>query len=479
MSYNATENSASRRIATLLDEGSFVEIGGAVTARSTTFNLQEKAAPSDGVITGYGVIDGNLVYVYSQDADVLGGALGEMHAKKIARIYDMAMKMGAPVIGLIDCAGLRLQEATDALEAFGSLYHKQALASGVIPQVTAIFGMCGGGLAVVPALSDFAFMEATKAKMFINSPNAIEGNRIEKCDTSAAKFQSEETGCVDYAGTEDEILAQIRELVSMLPLNNEGDVYTEECEDDLNRACASMDVMKGDARYLLSEISDGHAFFETKADYAKNMVTGFIKLNGMTVGAVANCTEIHDEEGKTAETFEAALTVKGCEKASEFIRFCDAFEIPVLSITNVTGFKACMCAEKGLAKALAHMTSAFASATCPKVNLIAGDAFGSAYVTMNSKSIGADLVYAWPETKIGMMDAELAAKIMYADASADVLAEKAKEYEKLQSNVVTAARRGYVDLIIEPADTRKYLVAAFEMLYTKCVCTPDKKHGTK
>ena len=265
----------------------------------------------------------------------------------------------------------------------------------------------------------------------------------------------------------------------MLPLNNEGDVYTEECEDDLNRACASMDVMKGDARYLLSEISDGHAFFETKADYAKNMVTGFIKLNGMTVGAVANCTEIHDEEGKTAETFEAALTVKGCEKASEFIRFCDAFEIPVLSITNVTGFKACMCAEKGLAKALAHMTSAFASATCPKVNLIVGDAFGSAYVTMNSKSIGADLVYAWPETKIGMMDAELAAKIMYADASADVLAEKAKEYEKLQSNVVTAARRGYVDLIIEPADTRKYLVAAFEMLYTKCVCTPDKKHGTK
>jgi len=255
-------------------------------------------------------------------------------------------------IWYIDCAGMRLQESVDALDGFGRIYAKEIEASGVIPQISAVFGNCGGGLAVVPALSDFAFMEATKAKMFINSPNAIEGNRIEKCDTSAAKFQSEETGCVDYAGTEDEILTQIRELVSMLPLNNEGDVYTEECEDDLNRACASMDVMKGDARYLLSEISDGHAFFETKADYAKNMVTGFIKLNGMTVGAVANCTEIHDEEGKTAETFEAALTVKGCEKASEFIRFCDAFEIPVLSITNVTGFKACMCAEKGLAKAL-------------------------------------------------------------------------------------------------------------------------------
>ena len=476
---SSNDSLAMQRITKLVDENSFMEIGSLVTARNTDFNLADTDTPSDGVITGYGLIDGNLVYVYSQDASVLNGTIGEMHAKKIANVYDMAMKMGAPVIGFIDCAGMRLQESVDALDGFGRIYAKEIEASGVIPQISAVFGNCGGGLAVVPALSDFAFMEETKAKMFINSPNAIEGNRIEKCDTSAAKFQSEETGCVDYAGTEDEILAQIRELVSILPLNNEGDVYTEECEDDLNRACASMDVMKGDARYLLSEISDGHAFFETKADYAKNMVTGFIKLNGMTVGAVANCTEIHDEEGKTAETFEAALTVKGCEKASEFIRFCDAFEIPVLSITNVTGFKACMCAEKGLAKALAHMTSAFASATCPKVNLIAGDAFGSAYVTMNSKSIGADLVYAWPETKIGMMDAELAAKIMYADASADVLAEKAKEYEKLQSNVVTAARRGYVDLIIEPADTRKYLVAAFEMLYTKCVCTPDKKHGTK
>ena len=476
---NATQSLAGTRITSLLDANSFVEIGQSVTARNTDFNMTEKKAPSDGVITGYGVIDGNLVYVYSQDVSVLNGTVGEMHAKKITRLYDMAMKTGAPVIGLIDCAGLRLQEATDALEAFGEIYMKQTLASGLIPQITGIFGTCGGGMALVPALTDFTFVEEKKGKLFVNTPNALEGNHVSKCDTSSARFQSEETGCVDYAGTEDEILTQIRELVSMLPLNNEGDVYTEECEDDLNRACASMDVMKGDARYLLSEISDGHAFFETKADYAKNMVTGFIKLNGMTVGAVANCTEIHDEEGKTAETFEAALTVKGCEKASEFIRFCDAFEIPVLSITNVTGFKACMCAEKGLAKALAHMTSAFASATCPKVNLIAGDAFGSAYVTMNSKSIGADLVYAWPETKIGMMDAELAAKIMYADASADVLAEKAKEYEKLQSNVVTAARRGYVDLIIEPADTRKYLVAAFEMLYTKCVCTPDKKHGTK
>jgi len=475
----ATDNAACNRINGLLDAGSFVEIGGAITARTTDFNMQKKDTPADGVITGYGVIDGNLVYVYSQDASVLNGTIGEMHAKKIASIYDMAMKMGAPVIGLIDCAGMRLQESVDALDGFGQIYAKEVEASGVVPQISAVFGNCGGGLAVVPALSDFAFMEEKKAKMFINSPNAIEGNRVEKCDTSSAAYQSEETGCIDAVGSEDDILAQIRELVSMLPMNNESDIYTDECVDDLNRACASMDAMRGDARYLLSEISDSNVFFETKANYAKDMVTGFIKLNGMTVGAVANCTVIHDEEGKEVEKFDAVLSAKGCNKAAEFISFCDAFEIPVLSITNVKGFKATMCGERKLAKALARMTSAFASATCPKVNLIVGEAFGSAYVTMNSKSIGADLVYAWADAKVGMMDADMAAKIMYADASADVLAEKAAEYSKLQSDVVAAARRGYVDLIIEPADTRKYLVAAFEMLYTKCVGTPDKKHGTK
>lgn len=476
---SSNDSLAMQRITRLVDENSFIEIGSLVTARSTDFNLANTDTPSDGVITGHGLIDGNLVFIYSQDASVLNGTIGEMHAKKIASVYDMAMKMGAPVIGFIDCAGVRLQESVDALDGFGQIYAKEVAASGVIPQISAIFGSCGGGLSVVPALCDFAFIEEGNGKMFVNSPNAIEGNRIDKCDTSAAKFQSEENGCIDAIGTEEDILAQIRELVMMLPLNNEGDVYTADCEDDLNRACESMTTMKGDPRYLLSQISDGQAFFETKAGYAKNMVTGFIKLNGMTVGAVANCTEVYDAEGNKAETFDAALTAKGCNKAAEFVQFCDAFEIPVLTLTNVKGYKASMCSEKNLAKALARMTAAFASATCPKVNLITGEAYGSAYVAMNSKSIGADFVYAWSDAKVGMMDAELAAKIMYADASADVLAEKTKEYDELQSSVLTAARRGYVDLIIEPADTRKYLVDAFELLYTKCAGVPDKKHGTK
>lgn len=477
MSYNATGNSASRRIAALLDEGSFVEIGGAVTARSTDFNLQANSTPSDGVITGYGVIDGNLVYVYSQDADVLKGAVGEMHAKKIANIYDMAMKMGAPVIGLVDCAGLRLQEATDALEAFGGLYFKQTMASGVIPQITAIFGMCGGGLAVVPGLTDFTFMENAKSKLFVNSPNALEGNEVSRCDTSSAEYQSKTAGLVDGIGTEEEILGQIRSLICLIPANNEDDMSYDECMDDLNRVCAELENAAEDTGIALATISDSNLFFETKKDYAKEMVTGFIRLNGMTVGAIANRSKIYDAEGN-AESFEKVLTVDGCKKAADFVNFCDAFSIPVLTLTNVTGYEATKESEKNMAKSVAKLTYAFANATVPKVNVIIGQAYGSAYVTMNSKSLGADMVYAWPQAEIGMMDSALAAKIMYADADAETLKEKAAAYKELQSSPLSAARRGYVDAIIEPADTRKYLIGAFEMLFTKRENRLDKKHGT-
>lgn len=474
---NKTENAAGRRIAAMLDAGSFVEIGGAVTARNTDFNMQEKETPADGVITGYGVIDGNLVYVYSQDVSVLNGAIGEMHAKKIARIYDMAMKMGAPVIGLIDCAGLRLQEATDALEAFGGLYLKQSMASGVIPQITAIFGMCGGGLSLIPALADFTFMEE-KGRLFVNSPNAIARNRIEKCDTASTAFQSKEVGLVDGVETEDEILEDIRTLICMLPCNNEEDASYDECNDDLNRVCEGIEDAFEDAAIALSQISDDQIFFETKKDFAQDMVTGFIRLNGMTVGAVANRFVVYNEEGEIAAQFDGSLSADGANKAAEFVEFCDAFNIPVLSLTNVSGFAASEYDEKHLAKAAAKLTYAFANATVPKVNVVTGKAFGSAYVAMNSKSTGADMVYAWETSEIGMMDAALAAKIMYADADADVIKVKATEYKELQSSPYAAARRGYVDTIIAPADTRKYVIGAFEMLFTKREDRPMKKHGT-
>ena len=475
---NATQSLAGTRITSLLDANSFVEIGKSVTARSTDFNLTETKAPSDGVITGYGVIDGNLVYVYSQDASVLNGTVGEMHARKITALYDLAMKTGAPVIGLVDCAGMRLQEATDALEAFGSIYLKQTLASGMIPQITAVFGTCGGGMAIIPALTDFTFIESKKGKMFVNSPNALDGNYTEKCDTSAAAFQSEETGLVDGTGSEEEILGQIRQLIGLLPSNFEDNDSFVECTDDLNRTCDDITACAGDTSIALSRIADNGIFFETKKDYGKDIVTGFLRLNGATVGAVANRTEVYDAEGNKAEEFDGTISARGARKAAGFVKFCDAFGIPVLTLTNVKGLKATACSEKNLAREMAALTYAFADATVPKVNVITGKAFGSAYVTMNSKAIGADMVYAWPEAEIGMMAADMAAKIMYTDADADTLKAKTEEYKALQSSPLSAAGRGYVDTIIEPADTRKYVIGAFEMLFTKREERPSKKHGT-
>lgn len=475
---NATQSLASNRINSLLDANSFVEIGGSVTARSTDFNLAATDTPSDGVITGYGVIDGSLVYVYSQDVSVLNGTVGEMHAKKIANLYDLAMKTGAPVIGLLDCAGIRLQEATDALNAFGEIYMKQTMASGVIPQITGIFGTCGGGLAMIPALTDFTFMSDEKAQLFVNSPNALEGNRKEKCDTSSAAFQSEETGLVDGVGSEADIIAQMRALVAILPANNEDDMSYEECTDDLNRVCPELANCAGDTAIAFSQIADNNAFFEIKGSYGKDVVTGFMKLNGTTVGCVANRNEIYDENGEKTETFDGTISARGAKKAAELVKFCDAFGVPVLTLTNVTGFKACTCSEKHMAKAIGSLTYAFANATVPKVNVIVGKAYGSAYVAMNSKSIGADMVFAWPTAEIGMMDAGMAAKIMYPEAGAEELKEKTAEYAALQSGVVSAARRGYVDTIIEAADTRKYVIGAFEMLFTKREDRPSKKHGT-
>ena len=467
------QTSACKRIEALLDDNSFVEIGGLVTARNTDFNMTAMDTPADGVVTGYGTIYGSLVYVYSQDSTVMNGSMGEMHAKKIVNIYDMALKMGAPVVGFVDCAGLRLQEATDALNAFGMIYAKQVEASGVIPQITAIMGTCGGGMAVMSSLSDFTFMESKSAKLFVNSPNTLEDNKTE--NTASADFQANETALVDFVGDEATIISEIRNLVSILPMNNEDEALCE-CADDLNRLCEGIENGAADPAFVLSIISDSNLFVEVKKNYAKEMVTGFIKLNGATVGVVANRAELF-EHGKSVAKFDNVLTAEGCEKAAEMINFCDAFEIPVLSLTNVRGFLTTKDNEKKMAKAAAKLTFAFANADVPKVNLVTGVAYGSAYVTMNSKAIGADVTYAWPDTSIGMMDATLAAKIIY-EKQPELISEKAAEYEKLQDSAVSAARRGYVDSIIEPADTRKYLISAFEMLYSKKTDFITKKHGT-
>ena len=472
---NNSKLSARQRIASLLDESSFVEVGGLVTARSTDFNLADKDTPADGVVTGYGVIEGNLVFVYSQDATVMNGSIGEMHAAKIAKIYDMAVKMGAPVVGLLDCAGLRLQEAVDALAGFGTIYGKQAMASGVVPQITAVFGNCGGGAAIISGLSDFTYMTKEDAKLFVNAPNVLDGNHVSKLDTASASYQSENSGNVDGVfDTDLEVLTQIRQLVTILPANNETDLSYSDCTDDLNRGVL-VEGLVDDAKSILVNISDNNLFVETKKDYAKDMVTGFVRMNGATVGCVAN----QGTEGGEV------LSVKGAYKAAEFVSFCDAFEIPVLTITNIKGYKATIEEEAGMAKAVATLTAAFSGASVPKVNLITGEAYGSAYVAMNSKSIGADIEYAWPKAKISVMDPEAAVKIMYADEiekasdKTALIAEKKKEYVASQAGVNAAAKRGIVDDIIVPDGTRKRLLAAFEMLYTKCVEKPSKKHGAK
>lgn len=474
---NITTSSAGKRILSLLDENSFVEIGAGVKARATDFNLGQTDTPSDGVITGYGVIDGNPVYVYSQDASVLGGSVGEMHAKKIANLYDLALKTGAPVVGLLDSAGIRLQESTDALDAFGTIYNKMALASGVVPQITAIFGNCGGGLAVLAGMSDITLMEEKNGKLFVNSPNAIAGNSEAKLDTASAEFQAQNTGVVDFTGDEAAVLGQIRAYVSVLPSNNYEEADSE-CLDDLNRSAADLVNCVGDTSIALSRIADDEAFYELKSDYAADMVTGLMKLDGITVGAIANRSVVYDENGEEKDKFDTVLSARGAIKAAEFVEFCDAFEIPVISLTNVTGFKACECCEKKLAKAVAKLTYALANATVPKINVIIGKAFGSAYVAMNSKSIGADITYAWSNAQIGAMDAKLAAKIIADGQGADKIDETAKAYAALQNGVESAAARGYVDTIIEAADTRKYVIGALEMLYTKSEDRPDKKHGT-
>lgn len=459
----STTTQARARIESLLDANSFVEIGALVTARATDFDLKQTDTPSDGVITGYGVIGGRLVYVYSQDAAVLGGSIGEMHAKKIANLYDLAMKTGAPVIGLIDSTGLRLEEATDALNGFGEIYLKQVKASGVIPQISAVFGSCGGGLAIIPAITDFTFIEGSKGKLFVNSPNAIEGNTKEKCDTSSAKFQAEEAGSVDVVCDEAAIYDEIRALVDLLPANN-AEVAVVDCADDLNRAVENID--NADVKTAIAMIADNGVVFETKREYATGMTTAFIRLNGATVGVVANSSD------------ENVICAKCAAKAAEFVKFCDAFEIPVLSLTNVTGYSSSKCSEKKIAASIGKLVYAFASATVPKVNVIVGKAYGSAYVAMNSKAIGADMTFAWPTSEIGCMDAKAAAKIIAGGKGSDVIEQTAKDYAALQNNVVSAARRGYVDTIVEPADTRKYVIGAFEMLATKAEDAPAKKHGT-
>lgn len=469
------QGQAMARINALVDENSFVEIGSMVTARATDFNMQSKDTPSDGVITGYGLIDGSLVYVYSQEASVLGGAIGEMHAKKISKVYEMAVKVGAPVIALVDCAGVRLQEAMDSLNAFGEIYMSQAKASGVIPQITAVFGTCGGGMGISAGMSDFTFV-ANDGRLFINAPNTLDGNNQSNNDTASAANMAK-LGVADFTGSEAEVISGIRQLTVMLASD-----WTD-CNDNLNRLCEDIINCKEDTSIAVSRIADNGILMEVKGEYAKEMVTAFVRLNGMTAGVIANRTKVYDDNMNVSDEFDGTLTAAGMKKAAKFVNICDAFHIPVVTLTNAAGFKATVKEEAEVGLAASKLTYAFANATVPKVNVIIGKAVGSAYNVMNSKAIGADMVYAWPDAEIGVMDAENAVRIIYADEISKAedkptfIAEKRAEYEALKTSTMSAAKRGYVDSIIQPVDTRKYIIGALEMLLMKEE-PALKKHGT-
>ena len=448
---------AKARIAALADEGSFVELGARVKARSTDF-AASCDAEGDGVVTGYATVAGKLVYIYSQEPSVYGGSLGEMHAEKIAKLYDLAMKMGAPVIALVDCSGVRLEESTDAMNGFGKLFLSQAKASGLVPQITAVYGRCGGGMAISAGLSDFVFMEAKNAQLFVNAANTLDGNYVEKCDTAKAEYQAKNSGIVDCIGSEDEIAAGIRALVSILPSNNE-EAAVEDGQDDLNRMTAELEGVT-DAKAIISSVADSYVFVETKKEYAKDIVTGFIRLDGVTTGVLANAEE--------------KLSPEGLKKAASFVNFCDAFEIPVVSFTSADGFTATVAAEKDLAKAASDLVYAFANATVPKISVITGDTYASAYTIMNSKAIGADIVYAVEDARIGIMEASSAAKII----GGEDLSEVAGKFDEKQT-ALAAAGRGYVDELISMSTLRKNILIALEMLFNKRGDEPFKKHGSR
>lgn len=471
-----TGSIARKRIEALLDSQSFVEMGAFVKPRATDYNMTTTEAPSDGVVTGYGTIDGRLVYVYSQDQGVLGGALGEMHAKKIVNIYDMATKVGAPVIGLLDSAGMRLQEGNDAFEGYGQIFLAQSMASGIIPQITAIMGTCGGGAAIIPSLSDFTLMLKENTALYLNSANTLAGIKEEGEGVGGAHYHSVHAGIVDVVcDDEDGLFADIKDLLALLPSNNREEAPFGG-EDDYNRELTELNDLTqvyADGRDVAGRVLDEGTYFEVKKDYGKDIATIVGKLGGMTVGLIASASE----------TTEGRLSLKGAEKIAAFVKKMDAFSLPIITLVDVKGFEATAVGEQaGQAKYVAAMVNAYTAATVPKITLLMNNAIGSAYVAMNSKHIGADMVFAWPTAKVGTMEASAAVGIMYAkeiDAAEDVknqVRALTATYEAEGLSPYKAASHGYVDDVIDPAGTRKRLIASVDMLFTKYVATPDRKH---
>jgi acetyl-CoA carboxylase carboxyltransferase component len=453
-----TSASAKGRIESILDVGSFMEMGENILARNTDFTQGGQREYSDGVITGYGTVDGRPIYIYSQDPQVLGGSLSEMHAEKILRLYEMALRTGAPMIGLLDSVGLRIREGADALNAYGKLYRAQTKAKGRIPQIAGVFSNCGGGSVFMSALCDFVFTEK-QASLFVNPP-AARSTDARRCDI-IAELTDQPAGrrLSDGSGNEDEILKKIRQLIAYLPLTNEDLVPEEAPNDDLNRPAPALQGEAADPSFVVAEIADQGSVMELSRESCSEVMICFARFNGKTVGVVGNAGERY-------------LTAEACETMADFVDFCSAFGIPVLTLTDTKGFSTDSCQEVQMPMAAAYLLSVWASAEVPRVNVITGRAFGNAYTVMNSKGLGADFVFAWNTAQIQVMPAEDAVRILYdkelsqAEDKQSFLAEKTADYED-KAGMSAFVSRGYVDKIIAPADTRKYVIGALEMLSDK------------
>ncbi|MFO7854259.1 MAG: acyl-CoA carboxylase subunit beta [Paracoccaceae bacterium] len=471
---------ARERVELLLDEGSFEEFDMFVAHRCTDFGMEEQRPYGDGVITGWGTVNGRQVYVFSQDFTVFGGSLSETHAEKICKIMDMAMRNGAPVIGINDSGGARIQEGVSSLAGYAEVFQRNIMASGVVPQISMIMGPCAGGAVYSPAMTDFIFMVRDSSYMFVTGPDVVKtvtNEVVTAEELGGARTHTSKSSVADAAFANDlEAIAEVRRLIDFLPLNNREKPPMRPFFDDPGRVEASLDTLVPDnpnkpydMKELILKVADESDFYEIQGDYAKNIITGFIRIEGESVGVVANQPMV----------LAGCLDIDSARKAARFVRFCDCFNIPILTFVDVPGFLPGTSQEyAGIIKHGAKLLFAYGEATVPKVTVITRKAYGGAYVVMASKHLRGDVNYAWPTSEVAVMGAKGAVEILYRSELGDPekVAQRTKDYEDRFANPFVAAEKGFIDEVIMPQSTRRRVARAFAALRNKKLENPWKKH---
>ena len=470
---------ARERIDMLLDKGTFVELDKLMVHRCTNYGMDKNKIPGDGVVSGYGKIDGRQVFVYAYDFTVYGGSLSASNARKIVKVQQLALKNGAPIIALNDSGGARIQEGIESLSGYADIFYQNTIASGVIPQISAILGPCAGGACYSPALTDFIFMVKEKSHMFVTGPDVVKTvihEEVSKEELGGAMTHSSKSGVTHFmANSEEELLMSIRELLSFLPQNNMDETRKQPCTDEINREDESLNTIVPtdpnvpyDMKEIIERVVDNGYFFEVMPYFAKNIIIGFARLGGRSVGIVAN----------QPAYLAGVLDIDASDKAARFIRFCDCFNIPLITFEDVPGFLPGVTQEhNGIIRHGAKIVYAYAEATVPKITLITRKAYGGAYIVMSSKQTGADINLAYPQAEIAVMGAEGAVNILYRNVTPEEKSGLIQEYEFKFSNPYRAAERGFIDEIIMPRDTRYKLIQALEMTHNKSQSNPPKKHG--